>query len=198
MRRTLICYLAREFYCQVLWKEKKYGQNTVLHLVSKHFISCLKVFINLGGKLFPWGFLHRLPRKGKWGGSARGRPLHPSPGGCPRAPRCTAPLGVWDPPAIRHPRLWWPSSPANRNGVPPVLSTGGTESERAYKEMGACPNPSPVWGLWSSGIKGKWIPGEQKNQTEARCARPGSPLCPHLDGGCSVDSFNYFTAIKGQ
>lgn len=103
MRRTLIWYLAREFYCQVLWKEKKYGQNTVLHLVSKHFISCLKVFINLGGKLLPWGFLHRLPGKGKWGGSARGRLLHLSPGGCLSAPWCTALLGVWDLPAINPP-----------------------------------------------------------------------------------------------
>lgn len=138
------------------------------------------------------------PRKRQmWGGgSARGRPLHPSPSGCPSALRCTAPLGVRDLPAIGHPRLWRPSSPANRNGVPPVLSTGGTESEQAYEEMGACPNPSPVWGLRLLGIKGKWIPGQQKNQTQARCARPGSPLCPHLDGGCSVDSFNYFTAIK--
>lgn len=62
-KHALIWYLAWEFYCQVLRKGEIYGQNTVLRLVSKHYILHLKIFINLRMKLRQCSYLRDFQGK---------------------------------------------------------------------------------------------------------------------------------------
>ena len=77
-----------------------------------------------------------------------------------------------------------------------MFSPSGTESDQTNKKMGICPTHLLFQGLWLLGVKGRWIPWKQNNYTQPLCTNQGATLCTPLDGDYSVDSFNYFTAIR--
>lgn len=145
----------------------------MLRCISKHFISHLKVFIHLGGKLLPWRLLNRLSGKGKCDGSSsqhEAAVLDPNPVGMadsvqsPGRPEIDglAPLHV-------HCRR-----SGNMNWVPTVLGAGDTEADKQTGNQKHRPDRHPLQGsAEGSGSGGRELDENRATKPSPAAKRPG-------------------------